>query len=162
MTRLIPHPLLSAALLLMWLLLNGFSLGHLALGLLVALIAGWAMGAVEPHRLRLRRPDLILRLFLTVFWDILRSNWAVARLIVTRDRRGLRTSGFVRIRLGVTNPQALAVLAMILTATPGTAWLEYDPETGILLLHVFDYLDADDWQELIGIRYESLLKEIFV
>lgn len=161
MNRLIPHPLLSAALLLMWLLLNGFSPGHLLLGAAIALVAGWAMGAVEPVRLRIRRPDLVVLLFVTVFWDILRSNWAVARLVVTRDRHGLRRSGFVRIRLSLDNPQALATLALILTATPGTAWLEYDPGTGILLLHVFDYLDADDWQALVGGRYERLLREIF-
>lgn len=161
MNRLIPHPLLSAALLLMWLLLNGFTLGHLVLGAVVALVAGWAMGAVEPVRLRVRRPDLIALLFVTVFWDILRSNWAVARLILTGDRHGRRRSGFVRIRLGLTNPHALAILALILTATPGTAWLEYDPGTGTLLLHVFDYLEDDDWQDLIGGRYERLLKGIF-
>jgi len=161
MGRMIPHPLLSAALLLMWLLLNSFSVGHLALGIVIALVAGWAMGALEPQRLRVRNPLAIIRLFLTVAQDIIRSNIAVAWLIVTGDRRRERRSGFVRIRLGITEPAALSTLALILTATPGTAWLEYDPATGTLLIHVFDYLDADDWENLIGTRYESLLTEIF-
>lgn len=161
MTRLVPHPLLSAALLLMWLLLNSFSIGHLILGTVVALVAGWAMGAVEPERLRLRRPLKMIELFLVVGWDIIRSNVAVVRLILTRDRHGQRRSGFVRIHLDLHSTAALAVLSLIVTATPGTAWLEYDPDSGVLLLHVFDHLDDDDWQDLIGTRYERLLKEIF-
>ena len=62
MTRILPHPLLTAALILMWLLLNRFSLGHLLLGTAVALVAGRAMAALEPVRPRIRRWDLVLRL----------------------------------------------------------------------------------------------------
>jgi multicomponent K+:H+ antiporter subunit E len=53
------------------------------------------------------------------------------------------------------------MLAVIITATPGTAWLEYDDETGILLLHVFDMVEEADWQDLIANRYEALLMEAF-
>ena len=60
MTRIVPHPLLTGGLVLMWLLLNRFSLGHLVLGTAVALVAGRAMAALEPVRPRIRRSDLIL------------------------------------------------------------------------------------------------------
>ena len=63
MTRIVPHPLLTGALVVMWLLLNRFSLGHLLLGTAVALVAGRAMAALEPVRPRIRRWDLVLRLF---------------------------------------------------------------------------------------------------
>ena len=36
MSRVLPYPLLTAGLLLMWLLLTGFSLGQLLLGALIA------------------------------------------------------------------------------------------------------------------------------
>jgi len=39
MSRLLPYPLLAASLLVMWLLLNGFSAGHLVLGAAIALLA---------------------------------------------------------------------------------------------------------------------------
>lgn len=161
MSRFIPHPLLSAALVLVWLLLNSFSLGHLVLGTIIALIGGWAMGAIEPARLRIRKPFKIIALFGIVFVDIIRSNIAVARLILSRDRGGARVSGFVRVPLKIRDPAPLAVLAMILTATPGTAWLEFDAESGVLLLHVFDYRDEEDWVHLVGTRYETLLLEVF-
>lgn len=59
------------------------------------------------------------------------------------------------------DPNAIAVMAIILTATPGTAWIEYEAEDGRLLLHVLDLRSEDDWQVLIRDRYETLLMEIF-
>lgn len=161
MTRLVPHPLLTAALILMWLLLNRFSLGHLVLGTAVALVAGRAMAALEPNEPRIRRLDLVLRLFGLVMADIVRSNAAVARLIVFGRRAGHRTSGFVEIDLALRDPTALAVLAVIVTATPGTAWLDYDAARGRLLLHVFDLVDEDKWREIVNERYGRTLMEIF-
>ncbi|MBP1805232.1 Na+/H+ antiporter subunit E [Rubellimicrobium aerolatum] len=161
MSRLVPHPLLSALLLLMWLALTRVSLGQLVLGALVALVAGWAMARLRPARPRLRRASAIPRLLGLVAWDILRSNAAVAWLILTDGRHGRRRSGFLRVPLRLRDPSALAVLAIIVTATPGTAWLEYDAETGVLLLHVFDLVDESQWRDLIQTRYESLLMEIF-
>jgi multicomponent K+:H+ antiporter subunit E len=161
MTRLVPHPLLSAGLVLMWLLLNRFSLGHLVLGSVVALIAGRAMAALVPVRPRIRHWGTVARLFRTVMVDIVRSNIAVARLIVAGRRGGARRSGFVGIDLELRDPTALAVLAVIVTATPGTAWLDYDATTGRLLLHVFDLISEDEWRAIVNDRYGRMLKEIF-
>lgn len=161
MSRVLPHPVLSALLVLMWLVLTRFSLGQFLLGGAVALVAGWAMAHLQPSRPRLRRASAIPRLLGIVAWDILRSNVAVAWLILTNGRRGTRRSGFLRVPLRLRDPSALAVLAIIVTATPGTAWLEYDAKSGVLLLHVFDLVDESQWRDLIQTRYESLLLEIF-
>lgn len=161
MTRLFPHPLLTAALTLLWLLLTSFSLGHLILGFVVATLASRAFVAIEPERVKLRSPQSLVKLFFIVGLDIIRSNYAVARLILTGGRHGRRRSGFVEIPLRLRDPAPLALLAMIVTATPGTAWVEYDEETGTLLLHVFDMVETDDWVKLIATRYETLLLEAF-
>ena len=159
MTRIVPHPILTGALIVMWLLLNRFSLGHLLLGTVIALVAGRAMAALEPVRPRLRRPDLVLTLFARVMLDILRSNVAVARLILA-DRPG-RRPGFVEIDLMFSDPTALAALAIIITSTPGTAWVDYDAARGRLLMHVLDLESEDEWRETVNQRYGRLLKEIF-
>lgn len=162
MSRIVPYPALTVALVLMWLLLNRFSAGHLLLGTGIALVAGWSMSALQPAKPRVRRWDLIPRLAGVVFADIVRSNVAVARLILTGDRHGRRRrSGFVEIPLELRDPTALAILAVIVTATPGTAWMSYDDPSGTLLLHVFDLVDEAAWIELIKSRYENLLLEIF-
>ena len=157
MTRLLPYPLLATALTLMWLLLTSFSLGNLILGGIVAILAGQAMTALEPARPGLRRPDLILRFFGVVMIDIARSNIAVARVLL---RGGPRRSGFVEIPLRMREPVGLAILAIVLTSTPGTAWIDYDSSRGRLLLHVFDLNEGDDWREIVQNRYERLLLEI--
>ena len=161
MSRLVPHPLLSLAVLLMWLFLTRFSLGHLVLGTMIAGIAGWALATLHPAGPRLRRWDLIARLVGIVSVDIIRSNIAVAWLIATGGRNGARRSEFIEIPLDLRSQGALAILAIILTATPGTAWLEYKPAKGTLLLHVFDLVDEATWRDLIKNRYEALLLEIF-
>ena len=161
MSRLVPYPLLTLGLVLLWLMLTSFSLGHLLLGTVVAVIAGWAMGALQPERPRLRRWSAIPGLLGIVAWDILRSNAAVAWLILTSDRGGTRRSGFLHVPLRLRHPSALAVLAIIVTATPGTAWLEFDADSGVLLLHVFDLVDEAQWLDLIQNRYEARLLEVF-
>jgi multicomponent K+:H+ antiporter subunit E len=160
MTRIFPHPLLALSLVVMWLLLNGFSVGHLVLGAAVATIAGQAMSALEPTRPRIRSWSAVVRLFLVVMADIVRSNVAVARIIVA-GRPAQHRQGFVEIDLDLTNPIGLAILGVIVTATPGTAWMDYDAARGRLLLHVFDLVDEDDWRDIVNNRYGRLLREIF-
>ncbi len=160
MSRVLPYPLLTAALLLMWQLLTSFSLGQFLLGGLVALTASRAMTALQPSKPRIRRWRLIPKLFGIVALDILRSNVAVFSIIV-QGRSRERVSGFVAIPLDLRDRTALAVLSCIVTSTPGTAWVEYEPASGILLIHVLDLIDKDEWVTLIKNRYEALLMEIF-
>ena len=89
------------------------------------------------------------------------SNVAVARLIILGRRAGEARPGFVPIDLELRDPTALAVLAVIVTSTPGTAWMDYDAARGRLLLHVFDLVDEDEWRDIVNNRYGRLLKEIF-
>lgn len=161
MKRILPHPILALMLLLMWLLLTRFSPGQLILGSVVAMVAAKAMSALEPEPVTIRKWHRIPGLIWMLFRDILRSNIAVASLILTNGRHGQRRSGMIEVELAMRDRTALAILAIIITATPGTAWLGWNPRRGTLLLHVFDLVDEADWQELIKNRYEKALREIF-
>ena len=158
---LLPHPIVTATIALLWMVLTGFTLGQFVLGVLAGILGGLAYRRLTPERIMVKRPRVILRLFLRVGADIIRSNHAVARLILTGGRHGRRRSGFVAIPLEMTSPNGLAVLAVIITATPGTAWIEYDPRSGRLLLHVFDLIDESEWVRTVKTRYEAPLMEIF-
>jgi multicomponent K+:H+ antiporter subunit E len=160
MSRVFPYPLLIASLVTMWLLLTSFSAGQFLVGLAVALIAAQGMAALHPSKPRVRRWDLIGKLAATVVYDVVRSNIDVARIVLQGARRP-NTSGFMMIPLELRDPTGLALLAVILTATPGTAWLDYNAASGRLLIHVFDLVDEEAWYELIKTRYEHLLMEIF-
>jgi multicomponent K+:H+ antiporter subunit E len=156
----LPYPLLTILLALMWMLLNGFTLGHLILGTLVAVFASWAMASLRPDKPKLKKWHLLPKLFAIVLYDIVRSNLAVAWLIL-RGRARSGHSGFVTIPLEIEDRTALAVLAVILTSTPGSAWLEYDSYDRTILMHVLDLADEAQWVDTIKNRYEKLLMEIF-
>ena len=160
MSRLLPYPLLAASLFVMWLLLNGVTAGHVALGLPVALFAARTMAALQPSRPRIRRWAVIPRLIGIVFVDILTSNIAVASAILSGPLSASR-SGFVEIPLTITDRTALATLACIVTATPGTAWVEHRLRRNLLLLHILDVGEEQHWIDLVQDRYEPLLLEIF-
>ena len=156
----LPYPILSLCLVLMWLLLNGFTVGHLLFGSMVAIFAGWAQAALRPDKPRLRKWYLLPKLFVVVFVDVIRSNIAVAWLLLQGKRRE-NTSGFLLVPLKIEDPTALAIMAVILTATPGSAWLEYDSGDKTVLIHVLDLIDKETWAATIKQRYEALLLEIF-
>ncbi|MGX9963399.1 Na+/H+ antiporter subunit E [Roseomonas sp. F4] len=161
MRRLLPFPLLAAALLVMWLLLNQtVSPGAALVGLVLALAACWVAVLLDLPRGRFRRSRAALRLVWVVMVEIVRSNNAVAHIILSRETRQ-RTSGFVVIPLDMRAPYGLAALACILTATPGTVWVEYDSTRSTMLLHVLDLIDEQEWLHIVKDRYETPLREIF-
>lgn len=161
MSAIFPHPLLSLAITVMWLMLTRFSLGHLVLGSIIAIAAGLAMTRLQMPRPHIRNWGKLFKLAMYVGIDIIRSNIAVARIILRGPDHIYTRSGFMELQLTLRDRNALALLAIILTATPGTAWLEYDPVSGRLLIHVLDLVDPEEWKTVIHDRYEVLLMEIF-
>jgi len=152
-------PVLTGTLLVMWLLLNdSLSLGHVLLGLLFAVALAWSSGALRPLTPRIRQAHLALVLLAFVLRDIVRSNIGVARIVL--GGREVH-SGFVNIPLDLTDPHGLAVLAGIVTATPGTVWVDHDAATNTLTLHVLDLKSETEWIDWIKQRYERLLMGIF-
>jgi multicomponent K+:H+ antiporter subunit E len=158
--RWLPYPLLSASLALIWLLLNqSLATGTLLLGGVLGIVLARAYGMLRPPEAHVRHYPLLGRLLLRVIGDIVRSNLAVARLILRRDSR--MHSGFVAIPLTLTDRHGLAVLACIITSTPGTIWVSYDSNLSILLIHVLDLVDEQAAIDAIKQRYERPLLEIF-
>ena len=161
MTRWLPFPLLTLCLALMWLLLvQSVAPGSVIMAVLVALVATRLFTVLRPEPVKYRLSGAIFRLVGIVLHDIVRSNIAVARIILTgRTDKGM--SGFIRIPIDMRNRHGLALLAVIITATPGTLWVQFDSARGSLLIHVLDLVDEDQWIALIKNRYERLLMEIF-
>lgn len=160
MKRWLPHPLLSGLLLLVWLLLaQSVAPGNLLLGALLGLGLGKWFARLQPPPVRVRHCGRLLLLALRVVADIVRSNIAVARIILVR--RSHFTSGFVEIPLATDNPYVLAMLGTIITATPGTVWVRHDTQQRRLTIHVLDLIDEAAWVALIKQRYEQPLMEVF-
>ncbi|HWV61666.1 MAG TPA: Na+/H+ antiporter subunit E [Sphingopyxis sp.] len=157
--RLIPFPLLTLSLLAMWILLTGFSPGHVLFGAAIAVMVSRTMLSLRPERPTLRIGRASAKLAFIVLIDIVRSNVAVAKIILLRPPE--RQSHFIEFPTALRSPDALATLAVIITATPGSLWVQHDAHRHIILIHVLDLVDEEQWIELIHTRYERLLLEIF-
>lgn len=159
MNRLVPFPLLAAALFAMWILLTGFSPGHAVLAIVIALLVSRSMLALKPEKARIRFGWAMPKLAARVTMDIVRSNIAVARIILLRPPA--RRSGFLLLPIDVRSPYALALFAIIITATPGTLWVQHDANRHVVIIHVLDLIDEQEWIRMVKERYEALLMEIF-
>jgi multicomponent K+:H+ antiporter subunit E len=159
--RLFPAPLLSLALLAIWLVLNrDYSLGQVLLGALVATIVPQMTQSLRPTPVRIRHLGVAFRLFMQVGWDVIVWNWRVLLgTLATHER--LPRGGFITVPLDLRDPSGLAVLAAIMCVIPGTIWSEIALDRSALLVHIFDLDDAQDEIELIKTRYERPLMEIF-
>lgn len=161
MRRLLPSPVLSVALFVLWLLLSrSVSTGHLILAAVLAVVIPLLTGGLRPLPVRIRRPGMVVRLGLRVMADTIASNLAVVRFLVFASQRR-HASGFVHIPLELRDPNALAVLAMIVCITPGTAWAEISMDRSMLLLHALEVDDPQAIAHRIKERYERPLMEIF-
>jgi len=155
-----PHPLLSLALLAIWLLLNNSaSPGHLVLGALLAVLIPLYTRRFWPEPERVRRPGLVLRFAGRVLWDILVANFRVARLVLG-PRAAIRPM-FVRVPLDVEGDLAVTILASVVSLTPGTVSADLDADRTHLLVHALSEEDPADLIREIKSRYEGPIKEIF-
>ena len=154
-----PHPLMSLLLALSWLALShSLALVHL----LSALLLGWAVP-------RLVQPFLgpashihwgpALRLALVVLRDIVVSNLAVARLVLGPMSRP--QPAWFAVPLASDHALLNALLASIITTTPGTVSAVVDEQRRQILVHALDCSDAAAMVQDIQARYEAPLLAIF-
>jgi multicomponent K+:H+ antiporter subunit E len=159
--RFLPHPLLTLALALVWVLLvNDFSWGAAVLGLLLGIGISMLTSVYWPSPPRIRNPLAIAEYAAVVLYDILVSNIQVAYLVLFRRGDSLR-SQFVTVPVELKSPEAIATLAGTITMTPGTLSADLSADGRSLLVHCLDTSDPDGTVADIKSRYERRLKRIF-
>jgi multicomponent K+:H+ antiporter subunit E len=159
--RVVPAPLLSGGLLLLWLALSrSVTRGQIVIGLALGLGLPLVTARLRPTAVRVRRPLAIVRFILTVGHDVVVSNFKVAwGVLAWRWHRP--ASRFVTIPLDLRAPAGLAALAMVTTVVPGTVWSELALDSSALMLHVWDVDEEEAFVARFKARYEKPLREIF-
>lgn len=159
--RLFPAPLLSLALIALWLVLNSsYGLGQWLMAILLGVGVPLFTQSLRPTPVRFQRPWVALRLFVVVGRDVIVWNVRVLLGTLARGDR-IPQGGFVTVPLDLRDPNGLAVLAAIMCVIPGTIWSELALDRSALLVHMFDMDDVEAEIALIKRRYERPLMEIF-
>jgi len=161
MNRLLPHPGLTALLVIIWMLaLNAFSVG----GFVVALVLGIAVPLFTapfwPDRPKMRFGLPLAKYIVLVTWDIVIANFQIAWIILFRKSRDLRPAWLV-IPLDLTSTEAITMLAGTISLTPGTVSSDISTDGEYLLVHALDTADPEGEIARIKQRYERRLMEIF-
>lgn len=160
MRRLVPHPIVSGALLVAQLLAwSSLAPGTVLLAIALAVLLPRLATRFWPEAPRRVRLVPLLRFLPRFLYDVLASNVAVAVLVLGPPSR-LRP-GFLTVPLDVRDPWVTTMLASVVTLTPGTVSANLSGDERVLLVHALDVPDHDAAVALIKSRYERPLMEIF-
>ena len=156
----LPAPASSAGLALFWLVLVGeLSAGQIALAALFGLLVPIVTRRFRAARPPVRRLGPALQLAGVFAYDLVVANLSVAGAVLGGMAR--LHPRFTRVPLDIDDPAASALLAALVSLTPGTLSVDLDPATRVLTVHV---LLAGDEQALVSqikTRYEARIREIF-
>ncbi len=157
---LFPHPILSIALLLIWLMLNNtISAGHIVLGSILSMLIPWLTQRFWPEQVCLGKWSTILKFFFLVGYDIVISNIFVAKLILGKN--SALKPDFLEIPLEIKHPLGLSILASTISLTPGTVSVDLNNNKDLLIVHALHVEDVEAEIKTIKNRYEKPLMEIF-
>jgi multicomponent Na+:H+ antiporter subunit E len=134
----------------LWVLLWGrFSVANVASGIAVALAVTLVFPSTrgESHRFPVR-PLANLRLFANVGRQLITSNVALTREIVTRRSR-IRT-GVVACPLRTDDAWSAALVTNILALTPGTMPVRVESDPGVIHVHVLHLDDPDAVRRMVA------------
>lgn len=153
-------PALSVAVAVGWVLLQGsLSLATLLWAVLLGLFLPWLVNDFLGRYAPLAGGRAAVGLLAVVLWDIVRANLSVARIVL---EPGFRPQpAWIQVPYALTDPRGIALLATIVTNTPGTVSAMVDEKRGVLLVHALHAPDPQAVADEILDRYERPLREIF-
>ncbi|MEH3034863.1 MAG: Na+/H+ antiporter subunit E [Sphingomonas adhaesiva] len=132
----------------------------IVLGAVFALVLPKFTQPFWPDRPRIRFRRALLGYLAIVLLDIVVANFHVARLILFRRNRDLR-SRWLTVPIRLTTPEAITMLAGTISLTPGTVSSDVSADGRFLLVHALDVADGAAEIARIQMRYEARLQRIF-
>lgn len=143
-----------------WVGITGsLSLANLLLGLAVSAVSLGLVRHELPRSLGTARPVALLRLTAVFLRELIVSAVRVA-VIVSRPKLEL-TPGLFVFPLTLTRDFDIALLANLITLTPGTLSVDVSPDRTELTVHALDCHDPDALRRDIRDGFERLIREAF-
>ena len=160
MKKILPHPILSLILWVIWLLLNNtIAAGHMVLGEFLAIAIPLLSSSFWPEKVHIKSPITLIKFLVVVLWDIVISNLVVAKLILGNNSN--LKPAFFWIDLDIKTPLGISFLANTISLTPGTVSCDLSKDGTRLLVHALDVDDVPATINDIKTRYEAPLIKVF-
>jgi multicomponent K+:H+ antiporter subunit E len=160
MRRILPRPLFSLFITGCWLaLVNEFSLGQGLLGLVLGVALPLLTARFANEARPVARWGKAAQLAGLFAYDVVVANLTVAAYVLG-IKRPIKPA-FVEVKLDMKDAGVIALLAGMVTLTPGTVSVDIDRARGVLLVHALVTDDPERTARDIKARYEARLKEIF-
>lgn len=161
LSRIVPMPLHSVMLLIVWLMINSTtSFGHILLGTVLGIFIPLLCARLRMPQRPIKKPLKVISYIFLVLKDVIVANVEVAWLVIGPEKR--INPGFVAVPIDLPDYLSITVLASTVTMTPGTVSSEVSTDKKWLYVHVLNMPENE--QEVIDFikqRYESRVKEIF-
>ena len=159
MKRWLRHPLYTAMLAIIWMVLQArLTLGDFLVGYLVGGIVVWVCRDFWTARVTIRRPAVFVALILDFLREVVKANLQVAWIVI-RPRPDVRPA-FIEIPLDLTDDFTITALANMITLTPGTLTLDISPDRRYLYVHTLNLDDPEGVKEEIRAAFEVYLREL--
>lgn len=145
---------------LVWALLKGgINPVNLVWGYVLGAIAMFLFRPVKPLDTLTRKVGAFLVLLLVFLWELLKADWWVLKIVLSRSPR--TRSGIIAFPLELRSDWGITLLSNMITLTPGTITLEVAPDRRLLYVHVVDIGDPEGVKQDIKNAFERRIKEVF-
>ena len=112
LARIFPHPVLTAGLIVIWLLLvNQIKVGSLVMAAMLGTAIPLLTEAYWPNRPRIRSLPALAGYAVLVVWDIILANIIVARIILFKPNDQIQTR-WITVPLDLRTPEAIVSMLL--------------------------------------------------
>lgn len=154
--------LMIGGLALVWAAITGnFAALNLALGAAIGTATALLLRQWFAQPVALRRMRRILSLALLFLWELLVSAVRVALIVLRPNLRASLRPAIIAFPLTVKSDGEIALLANLITLTPGTLSVDVAEDRSALYVHVLDLVNREALVAEIAGGFERKVREIF-
>lgn len=150
------------ALVLLWAAITAnFSSANLLLGGVLAVGAVAFLRRTFDQPVRFRKLRSIARLMLSFIVELLVSAFRVARIVLTPDLASALRPAIIAFPLSVKSDAEIAMLANLITLTPGTLSVDVSEDRRVLYVHALNFTTREAFIAELAGGFERQVREVF-
>jgi multicomponent Na+:H+ antiporter subunit E len=152
--------LLNVLLMALWIAATAvFTYANALLGFVIGFFVLWWLRPLLGPTTFFRKLPLALWFSLLFLWEVFKANLRVAWDVVTPQK--FRKLGIIAIPLDVSTDIEIALLANLITLTPGSLCLDVSPDRRTLFVHEMFVKNPEEVRRLIKRRFEHWVLTLF-